>query len=104
MKRAFIVLVCLLTVPAFAGGPKKDKLVKAEKNIPGQYIVVLEDRYTDVDAIAAELVTKHNGKTKHVYGKALKGFAAELSDADAAAIADDPRVKYVEQDSIVSLG
>ena len=104
MKRALIVvLVCLLAVPAaFAGGPK-NKIRKANKKISGQYIVVLEDRYADVASIADELVTKHNGKTKHVYGKALKGFAAELSDKDAADLADDYRVKYVEEDGVVSI-
>jgi subtilisin family serine protease len=105
MKRSLIIaLVCLLAVPAaFAGGPKKDKIKKASKKISGQYIVVLEDRYADVAGIADELTAKHNGKTKHVYGKALKGFAAELSDKDAAELADDFRVKYVEEDSVVSL-
>jgi subtilisin family serine protease len=104
MKRSLIALVCLLAIPAaFAGGPKKDKIHKANKKISGQYIVVLEDRYSDVAAIADELVTKHNGKTKHVYGKALKGFAAELSEKDANALADDYRVKYVEEDSVVSI-
>lgn len=104
MKRSLIALVCLLAIPAaFAGGPKKDKIRKADKKISGQYIVVLEDRYADVASIADELVTKHNGKTKHVYDKALKGFAAELSDKDAADLADDFRVKYVEEDSVVSI-
>jgi subtilisin family serine protease len=105
MKRILIALVCLLAIPAaFAGGPKKDKIRKADRKISGQYIVVLEDRYADVASIADELVKKHNGKTKHVYEKALKGFAAELSDKDAADLADDYRVKYVEEDSVVSVG
>src|SRR5256885_16276930 len=102
MKRTLMVLVCLLAIPAFAGGPKKDKIVKANKKTPGQYIIVLEDRYTDVDAIANDLSVKHSGKIKHLYKAALKGFAAEISDADAAALADDPRVKYVEEDSVRS--
>src|SRR2546430_13253383 len=102
MKRALIVLVCLLAIPAFAGGPK-NKIHKAKNKIPGNYIVVLEDRYADVDGIAGELATKHRGKIKHIYKQALKGFAAELSDADAAALADDFRVKFVEEDGIISL-
>src|SRR5438067_772109 len=103
MKRSLIALVCLLVIPAaFAGGPKKDKIHTAKNKINGQYIVVLEDRYSDVAAIADELSVKHHGKLKHLYDKALKGFAAEISDADASALADDPRVKYVEQDSVVS--
>ncbi len=104
MKRFVIALVCLLAIPAaFAGGPKKDKIHKAKNKINGQYIIVLEDRYDDVAGIADELSVKHRGKIKHLYDKALKGFAAEISDADASALADDPRVKYVEEDGIASL-
>jgi subtilisin family serine protease len=104
MKRALVALVCLLAIPvAFAGGPKKDKVHKAKNKIQNQYIVVLEDRSDDVASIADELSVKHRGKIKHLYDKALKGFAAEISDADAAALADDPRVKYVEEDGVVSL-
>ena len=50
-----------------------------------------------------DLSVKHHGKIKHLYDKALKGFAAEISDADAAAVADDPRVKYVEEDGVASI-
>jgi subtilisin family serine protease len=57
-----------------------------------------------VAAIADDLSVKHHGKLKHLYDKALKGFAAEISDADVSALADDPRVKYVEEDGVVSLG
>src|SRR6185436_6094479 len=61
------------------------------------------DRYDDVAGIADDLSVKHHGKIKHLYDKALKGFAAEISDADAAALADDYRVKYVEEDGIASI-
>lgn len=101
-----IVATCLaiaVSLPLFAGGPRKD-VVKAKKNkIPGQYIVVFEDRVSDVNAVADELIRGHNGRKNHVYDKALKGFAAALSDVAAAAIAADPRVKYVEEDTVVSI-
>jgi subtilisin family serine protease len=105
MKRSLIALVCLLVVPAvFAGGPKKDKIKKAKNKVEGQYIVVLEGRYAaDAAAISDELVTKHRGRMKHFYDKALKGFAAEMSEADALALADDHRVAYVEEDGVVQL-
>src|SRR5204863_1498107 len=64
---------------------------------------VLEDRVADVAGTASDLVKQHSGRTKHIYGKALKGFAAELSEKEAAAVAADPRVKYVEEDSVVSI-
>lgn len=103
MKRIVLFfLACVVSLPLFAGGPKKD-IIKAKKKIPDQYIIVFEDRVADVDAVAEELVRGHNGKKDRVYTKALKGFSAKLSEKDAADIAADPRVAYVEEDSIVSI-
>ncbi|MGZ8781081.1 MAG: S8 family peptidase, partial [Thermoanaerobaculia bacterium] len=106
MKRTLLsLMVLVLALPALAGGPKKAKMLKAEidKKIPDQYIVVLEDRVEDVDAIADELVTKSRGRKDHVYSKAIKGFSARLSEKAALALAEDPRVKYVEEDGVVTI-
>ncbi|HYU27244.1 MAG TPA: S8 family serine peptidase, partial [Thermoanaerobaculia bacterium] len=102
MKRALAVLVMLLVVPAFAAGNKDKSIKKAKKPIPNSYIVVFESRVDDVGGIVNELSAKHGAKTKHVYD-ALKGFAAEMSQAAANAIANDPRVKYVEEDGEVHI-
>src|SRR6266545_4274106 len=102
MKRALAVLVMFLVVPAFAAGNKDKSIKKAKKAIPNSYIVVFESRVDDVGGIVNELSSKHGAKTKHVYD-ALKGFAAEMSQAAANAIANDPRVKYVEEDGEVHI-
>src|SRR3954468_5767213 len=102
MKRALTVLMMLLAIPAFAAGTKEKTTRKARKPIPNSYIVVFESRVADTPAVADELARTHGAKTKHVYG-ALKGFAAEMSQAAANAMANDPRVKYVEEDSIVQI-
>jgi subtilisin family serine protease len=104
MKRTLLsLMVVVLALPVLAGGPKKAKLHKNERPIADQYIVVLEDRVEDVDAIADELVSKARGRKDHVYSKALKGFSARLSEKAALALADDPRVKYVEEDGVVTI-
>jgi subtilisin family serine protease len=93
-----------LAVPLLAAGAKKTDIIKANKNkIPNSYIVVLESRLDDVDGVADEMTKQHFGKMKHLYKAALKGFAAEMSEKEAAKLAADPRVKYVEEDSIVSI-
>jgi subtilisin family serine protease len=102
MKKALVVLSMLLALPLFAGGPKDKSVKKARKPIPNSYIVVFESRVADAPGVADELARTHGAKTKHVYG-ALKGFSAEMSEAAANAIANDPRVKYVEEDSVVQL-
>src|SRR5256886_1255940 len=102
MKRFLAVALVLFAVHLFADGAKKPKIIKAKKKIPNSWIVVLEDR-VDVDAAAQDLTGLSRGQLKHLYKSALKGFAADMSDADAARIAADPRVKYVEEDSEVTL-
>ena len=103
MKRFLAVLVILCAVPVFAGGPKKTEIVKAKKKIPNSYIIVFEDRIEDVDRAAGELLGLSRGQLKHLYKSALKGFAAQITDVEAARIAQDPRVKYVEEDGEISL-
>ena len=70
--------------------------------IAGSYIVVLKD--APGLGRAAE-VARGLGVSalRHEYNSALKGFAANMSDADAVRIARDPRVAYVEQDQVVSM-
>lgn len=97
-------MILVLALPVLAGGPKKEKLLKAKgKKIAGSYIVVFEDRTADVDALADDLVTKHRGRKNHVYKAALKGFAAELSELEALALSQHPSVKYVEEDGEVTI-
>ena len=104
MKRVLVsVFLVLFAFPLLAGGPKKGDIKKVRNAIPGNYIVVLEDRVEDVDAVADDLARKHRGKKKHVYTSALKGFSAELSEKEALALSVDPRVKYVEEDGKVSI-
>jgi len=105
MKRILLTLLAILiALPVLAGGPKEPKLLKAKNKNPGNYIVVFEDRVDgDVDALAADLVKMGRGRLKHAYKHSIKGFAAELSESEAMKIAADPRVKYVEEDGIVSI-
>ncbi len=70
--------------------------------IEGSYIVVL--RSAPGLTRAAEVARGLGVATlRHEYNRALNGFAADLSDAEAARIARDPRVAFVEQDQIMSI-
>jgi len=91
-----------LALPAIAG-PKKAEIKKAKNKIDEQYIVVLEPRVEDADAVADELVKEHKGRKGHVYNKAVKGFSATLSEKEALKISEDSRVAYVEEDGVVSI-
>ena len=71
--------------------------------VPDRYIVVLRDAPASVQSEADALTAAHAGRTLFVYEHALRGFAAELRPAAAAALARDPRVERIEPDQIVSV-
>jgi subtilisin family serine protease len=77
------------------------KIRKNADKVPNQYIVVLNDNASDVDADAQDLAGKHAGVKDKVYRSALKGFSVKMKEADAAKLALDPRVKYIEEDGYV---
>ena len=105
MKRILLTLLAILiALPVLAGGPKEPKLLRAKNKNPGNYIVVFEDRVEgDVDALADDIVKMSRGRKNHTYKNTIKGFSAELSEKEALKIASDPRVRYVEEDGIVTL-
>jgi subtilisin family serine protease len=75
--------------------------------IPNQYIVVL-DQDADGDlagnAAKAERLLAVNGRMPDdVWAHALSGFAVKMTEEEALALADDPRVAYVEEDSVVEI-
>ncbi|MBF9253988.1 S8 family serine peptidase [Pontibacter sp. 172403-2] len=89
--------------------------------IPGQYIVVFSqggNLRMDANATYAQRVeaVRQTGSNilsensiqgatiEQAYGKAITGMAVRISAAEAAKLATDPRVAYVEQDRIVALG
>src|SRR6266542_1625851 len=59
--------------------------------IPGRYIVVLKQDHRPADVIA-----RHGVNTQHVFGHALQGFAAEISDDRLEALRKDPSIELIE--------
>lgn len=113
-KLAVFLTVTVLVLMAFASVPtqsqrQNDKLHKKANKIANSYIVVLDDsvvgergEYSIAPYIADEIAASHGGKIKHVYKHALNGFAIEMSEADAEAVSQDFRVKYVEEDGVMT--
>jgi subtilisin family serine protease len=117
---ATLTLVALVIAPlafgpvdAQSGGSDRGRSTgkfhrKGVKAIPQQYIVVLDE---DVAAEAADFATAvgramevtrgTNAIAEHVYAFALRGFAARMTEADALKLSNDPRVRFVEEDSIM---
>jgi len=92
-----------------APGNDSDKFVRMGKDaIPGRYIVVLDvdaagksgDLFTAASS-ASQLTNVYGGVTENVYAYALNGFSAEMSEDQALKMSSDPRVKFVEEDSVM---
>lgn len=71
--------------------------------IKDQYIVVFRDGYTDVEPRAKRMVAGTRGKLKHTFKSALRGFASSMTAEEAAVLAKDPSVAYVEQEQYLSV-
>lgn len=116
MKKVFAFLILAgLGVAVLLSAPprtqsKNDKLRKNANKIENSYIVVLDDTvvgekgpHSIAPYIASELAGSHRGQLKHVYQNAINGFAVEMTAEDAERLSQDFRVKYVEEDGVVTL-
>jgi subtilisin family serine protease len=110
---AFLILagLCAVTIipgPARSQG-RGNKLHRKANKIQNSYIVVLDDSvvgekglYSIAPYIADDMASTYHGKLKHVYQHAINGFAAEMSEEDAERLSEDFRVKFVEEDAVMT--
>ena len=107
-----LVVICVAAVVFTAvqgqnsNGQGKFRRMRAEKRIANQYIVVLKDDVADVESEAIRLARDFGGDRNggHTYNRAIKGFSVRMSEQQALKLADDPRVAFVEEDGVISLG
>ncbi len=85
---ALVLSVTVFATPAAAGeGPWRS------------VIVVLRDDI-DSDSVANEHGRHFGAQVSHVYGAALRGYAARVPDRVIALLQRDPRVAFVEEDRL----
>jgi serine protease len=110
MRKTLLVLAFLAVATVASAGEEEIRVPKGARALADSYIVVLEDDAAfgaaqisrpAVSRLAGELARRHGGHVTDIYEHALRGFATRMSKARARALARDPRVKYVEQDSVV---
>ena len=102
------MLMCAAS-PAFAG-----EFRTTDKPVAGQYIVVLKpqaaslagesSRSARVPTVARSIATEHRVRLVRSFDHVLRGFVVNADDKALAALLADPRVEYVEEDGIVTLG
>ena len=83
--------------------PLVNQSSEASEVLEGRYIVVFRASVTDTPGQARRLVAAHGGTLRFTYTAALHGFAAELPQAAAAALARHPSVAAIEPDRQVRI-
>src|SRR5688572_14117746 len=110
-KIAALLVLIVLALMAFGSTRsqgRQDKLHRKANKIANQYIVVLDDAvvgergaYSIAPYIAEDMASRHGGKVGHIYKHALNGFSVQMSEAEAEALSQDFRVKFVEEDGVM---
>ena len=92
------------SVPTRVAAPTAARAVAAASQaaIPDEFIVVFRPDVTDVADLVQQLAAAQGASIHFVYQNALKGFAAQMSQTAADALARNPLVSYVEQDQVVN--
>ena len=108
MRRISIIIVAFafpaLVALSVHAQNSRGKFLEAPNAIPNQYIVVFKDAAvgsSDITPLARSLARAHGGVPDHIYNHALKGFSIRLPESAARALSNNPRVAYVEEDSVV---
>ena len=109
-----VMLLCATAIatPVWVGAEPVHRA--HDHRIPNQYIVVFSgtgataNYFTglsevDVEAKAGELAAKHHASVGRTWRHALNGMVAQMTPAQAAALAKNPDVALVEEDAIVSI-
>jgi aqualysin 1 len=105
---AFVSLMTFASLPTRSQGAR-DEIHRKAKKVQNQYIVVLDDSivgekgpYSIAEYVADDMASKYGGKLRHVYKYALNGFSVEMTEAQVEALRQDFRVKFIEEDGVVT--
>lgn len=98
----YVSVLAVLILPVSPVAFSRDRDSNEGRRIPGQYIVVLKDSVSDVDATSDSFSKTEGLGVQDVYKHALRGFSATIPDAKLKKIKDDPRVAFVSEDREVN--
>ncbi|MEO1480651.1 MAG: S8 family serine peptidase [Myxococcota bacterium] len=83
---------------------RKATLITTQGSVPNKYIVVFNPMSQDPGAVSdttSRLAGMVGAQVRYRYQSALQGFAADMTEADALALAGDPAVAWVEEDGMM---
>jgi Subtilase family/Proprotein convertase P-domain/Peptidase inhibitor I9 len=105
LMAAIVLIVAAQVTPATASGGNI-RHERSAKAIPGEYVVVLDDAELNKrqpDTVISFLARGHQATVRYRYLNAFRGFAAEMSRAQALRLSKNPAVSYVQQNQAVAL-
>ncbi|AKJ06037.1 serine protease [Archangium gephyra] len=111
-----LVTACLSLVAggAFAAQPTDvgaarpvlaEKFLRGAKPVAGEYVVVLEEEpgphLRAMGEVSDELSRQYSVEVLRTYQHALRGFAIRATEGQARALAENPRVAYVQENNVI---
>lgn len=69
----------------------------------GRYIVVFQDWVEDPETLARAQVEQYGGELGFIYKYALKGYSAGYTEQAVVALRNEPSIKYISVDRIVTI-
>jgi subtilisin family serine protease len=106
LSAAAATLLSAIQIGPAAAGDGKIRNRGVAGAVSGSYIVVFKDSAvpkTNVRKVVDSLAARHKASVRFRYADALRGFSAQMSQAQAQRLAADPSVDYVEQDRMISI-
>ncbi len=95
------IMLTLFTISVIAIGTIGFSQIQAvPQQSPERHIIVLNDD-ADPWSVANEMAQERGLSISHVYGTAVNGFSGIIPPGQLDKIASDPRVKYIEEDSVM---
>ncbi len=102
IRRATLLIAFALLLVPMAGAEAGQFLPAQADKVPGQHIVVFEDSVGAADAAPA-LAHAYGASVARTYEHALNGaLFTGMSDTAARALANNPNVRWVEEDGVVT--
>lgn len=97
-----ILLVLFAITIIFTGTIGFESSYAAPQYIPGQYIVILNEKTSDPQSIAKSMEKEHGFKLSHIFSHSIKGFTIKVQNENAIIkIQKNPNVSFVEQDFVI---
>jgi len=98
----FLIAIVALLVPAILVANKASAQNRPDV-VPDSYIIVLNENSDLPDKVASDMANKYGVSPQHIYSHALKGFSATVPEGRLNALKNDPRIKYISEDRLVTI-